>query len=351
MTRAQGADDFRSGRPGHPIVGDRQLTDEAGRLAALSRYRVLDSAPEAQFDKITALVQAVLGVPISAVSLISSDRQVYKSGAGLDVTETPRNIAFCNHTITSRDPLIICDAALDPRFTANPLVTGSPGIRAYAGVPLRSPDGYNLGALCAIDTSPREFPDAHIEILQNFAALVVNELELRLIAQRDFLTGALTRRAFVEALADETRHLDRQQRRSVLVMFDIDRFKKVNDRLGHPVGDEVLKIVAGCIDQTLPCDAVFGRLGGEEFGVLLRDMSVAEALASAEQMRRCIGKLAFVAAPGLKVTASFGVADLEACDSVELWMSAADAALYCAKRGGRDRSVVGGCGDLRSRAA
>ena len=332
-------------------MGHTKLTDEAGRLDALDRCCVLDAQPEAQFDKITSLVQVVLDVPIAAVSLVSKNRQVFKSIQGLTARETPRQVAFCNYTISSREPLVVPDAVLDPRFSANPLVVNDPGIRAYAGVPVRSPDGYNLGALCAIDTRPRSFDAAQIDILRNFAALVETEIELRTIAQKDFLTGAMTRRAFVETATSETHRLDLQHPPAALIMFDIDHFKKVNDRFGHLVGDQVLQITASCVDRILPANAAFGRLGGEEFGVLLRDAGPAEALEVAERMRQCIAGVAFVAAPGLKVTASFGVAPLRERGSVEHWMGAADAALYCAKRGGRDRTVLSQCGDLASKAA
>jgi diguanylate cyclase (GGDEF)-like protein len=321
-------------------VHDPKLTDEAGRLAALDRYCVLDTGPEAGFEKITALVQAVLNVPICAVSLVARERQWFKSIQGLDATETPRSVAFCSHTIMTRDPLVVPDATLDPRFTKNPLVTDAPGIRSYAGVPLRSPEGYNLGALCAIDTKPRDFAPSQIEILSNFAALVVDELELRTIAHKDFLTGAMTRRAFVEATEKEIARLKRYGHRSALLMFDIDHFKRVNDDFGHPAGDQVLKVVAACGEASLRPTDIFGRLGGEEFAIVLSETSLPDAVAVAERIRHAVSQLTFEAMPQLSITASFGVASLEDDQTLEQWMAAADAALYRAKRSGRDRVVT-----------
>jgi diguanylate cyclase (GGDEF)-like protein len=321
-------------------VNDPKLTDEAGRLAALDRYCVLDTQPEAAFDKITALVQAVLNVPICAVSLIARDRQWFKSIQGLDATETPRNIAFCDYTIKTREPLIIAHATMDARFAKNPMVTGAPSIRSYAGVPLQSAEGYNLGALCVIDTKTRDFSASQIEILRNFAAVVVDELELRTIAHNDFLTGTMTRRAFVEAAEKEIDRLKRYRRSSALLMFDIDHFKRVNDEFGHPLGDQVLKAVALCGDGTLRPTDIFGRLGGEEFGVVLSEATLDDAVVVAERLRRCIGQLTFEGAPQLRVTASFGVAALQPGQTFAIWMAAADAALYDAKRGGRDRTVT-----------
>jgi GAF domain-containing protein len=213
---------------------DPKLFDEEGRLAALERYGVLDTPPEPPFEKITSLVQSVLAVPICAVSLVDRERQWFKAIQGLDARETPRSISFCTHTIKSDQALIVPDAFADPRFLASPLVVGPPHIRSYAGVPLQTPDGYNVGALCAIDVEPREFSDAQIGILASFASLVIDELELRRIAERDHLTHALTRRGFLEQMKREIARFHRHGRDSVLVLMDIDHFKSVNDRFGHP---------------------------------------------------------------------------------------------------------------------
>jgi GAF domain-containing protein len=180
-------------------VSDCKLSDEQGRLAALNRYEVLDTGPEKPFDKITGLVQNVMNVSIAAVSLVDVQRQWFKSIQGLEVAETPRNVAFCHHTIQRREPMVVTDASLDPRFSDNPPVTGEPYIRAYTGVPSETPDGCNLGSLCAIDYRPRQFDAQQVAILTSFAKLVVDELELRQVASTDGLTGAPTRRGFMEA--------------------------------------------------------------------------------------------------------------------------------------------------------
>jgi diguanylate cyclase (GGDEF)-like protein len=315
--------------------------DEEGRLAALHRYQVLDTAAEAPFDKITAIVKTVLDVPICAVSLVDRDRQWFKSSVGLSVPETPRSVSFCAHTIQTDQPMVIADATLDIRFSANALVVGAPFIRSYAGVPLQSPDGYNLGALCAIDTRPRRFDETQVALLRNFAALVVDELELRRIADRDHLTGALTRRGFLQAMEKEIERFKRYGRPSALLMLDVDRFKSINDRFGHPAGDIVLQAVAACCDATVRPSDVFGRLGGEEFGILLPETTADEAMAGAERFRRAIEALRFPTLDDVLATASFGVAPLTAdrCDA-NRWLVDADAALYRAKHAGRNRCVA-----------
>lgn len=317
------------------------VNDEPGRIAALRRYRILDTPSEGAFDKVTSLVRALFGVPMSAVSLIDTDRQWFKSLDGLDATETPRSVAFCDHAIRQDEPLIITDALDDPRFRDNPLVTGDPGIRSYAGVPLRTPDGYNIGSLCAIDTRARDFAPEQIEILKSLAPIVVEQMELRLLAERDHLSGAMTRRAFVAALDKAIALHIRHQRPAALLMLDIDHFKQINDTHGHPVGDRVIEAVAKrCMELSRPSDS-FGRIGGEEFALLLPETSEADALAAARRFCAAIAEMAIPHDPPLHVTASFGVAAIgPGRITSQDWISAADAALYDAKRAGRNRVVL-----------
>ncbi len=318
---------------------DARLYDDDARIAALHRLNVLDTAAEKPFEKIVTLVRTVLAVPIATVSLVDRDRQWFKAQRGLDHQETPRAISFCTHTIQQREPLIVEDAHLDPRFAASPMVVGPPHIRSYAGIPLRTPEGYNVGSLCAMDTRARRFSPADIAILSNFANIVCDELELRLIAQVDHLTGALTRRGFVEQAEREMARSRRYERPSTLVMLDVDHFKMVNDTYGHTTGDQVLHQLAKLAEATLRPIDVFGRLGGEEFGILLPETGADEALIVAERLRESIAGYAMQLSNGatLTVTASFGVAVLAPnMTSVATWIEQADAALYAAKAGGRN---------------
>lgn len=318
------------------VDGDGKLRDEEGRLAALERACILDTCREEGFDKITRLVRCVLGVPIAAVSLVDSGRQWFKSIDGLDAAETPRSVAFCAHTILQRTPLVVTDATRDRRFAANPLVTGEPGIRSYAGVPLRSSEGYNFGSLCAIDTAPRTFSQAELDILANFASLVMDEIELRTLAQIDHLTGAMTRRTFFELASREVERFKRYGRPLSLILFDLDHFKRLNDAHGHPFGDEVLAATADAVRGALRPTDLFGRHGGEEFAILLPETNLEDALVCAERARSRIASVALSRA--VRPTASFGVSEMgPATESLPALVAEADAALYCAKRGGRDR--------------
>lgn len=241
---------------------DEKLTDEAGRIAAVGRYAAIGSFGDPALDKITALVANLLEVPICGVSLIDRDHQHFSSMFGDDVRQTTRDAAFCNHTIRARAPLVVEDALHDPRFAASPLVTGSPNIRSYAGAPLVSPDGYQLGALCAMDRRARQFDPGELDLLARFAEVVVDQLELQTLAHKDFLTGALSRRAFTELARATLRSLERDGQGAALVCLDIDHFKSINDQYGHAAGDEVLREVARTCTAALRPGDSFGRLGG-----------------------------------------------------------------------------------------
>ena len=162
--------------PAAPIPANEQE-----RLQALRRYHILDTMPEAAFDRITRTAAKFFGVPIALVSLVDQNRQWIKSCCGLEVCQTSRDVAFCAHTILANEPFIVEDATLDPRFSSNPLVTGGPGIRFYIGAPLRTSDGYNLGALCVIDTRPRVASEDERTVLSDLAATVIDLIELRLL--------------------------------------------------------------------------------------------------------------------------------------------------------------------------
>lgn len=153
--------------------------DEKERLELLHALELLDSPPEASFDRITRLVSRALGVPIALVSLVDAERQWFKSRIGIEATETPRDIAFCAHAITLTKPLVVADALQDERFCDNPLVLEAPRIRFYAGVPIVSKGGLALGTLCAVDQQPRELSAAELEILSDLAEILSQEVQQR----------------------------------------------------------------------------------------------------------------------------------------------------------------------------
>ncbi len=154
--------------------------EEDARLRNLKQYLVLDSPPEKAFDSITQYAAKYFDVPVALITLIDQNRQWFKACFGVDINETPRDVAFCSYAILSDDILVIPDATLDPRFSDNPLVIGEPNVRFYAGAPLRTAEGYNIGTLCLIDMKPREFGFDQKSKLQHLAKVVTTRLQLRL---------------------------------------------------------------------------------------------------------------------------------------------------------------------------
>lgn len=315
--------------------------EEQARLAALDRYDILDTPQEEAFDRITRLIRRIFDVPMSTISLIDAHRQWFKARSGVEACETARGPALCNLALREPRCLVVPDTAADPRFSTNPFVLGPPLIRFYAGAPLRTPQGVAIGTLCALDTRPRGFRPDEVETLVDLSHVVMRELELRRVATTDGLTGALSRQAFREACAGALALALRHGHPLACLMLDLDHFKAVNDGYGHPVGDRVLAEVAAACRSRLRGSDAFGRLGGEEFAVLLPQTGAAAALAVAETLRAAIANLHVPIPDGtLRLTASLGVAALDAGadgPDVDGLLASADAALYAAKAAGRNR--------------
>jgi diguanylate cyclase (GGDEF)-like protein len=315
---------------------------EQERLSALDGYDILDTRAEESFDRITRLVKHILGVSISTVTFLDGHRQWFKSQIGMDGQETPRGPAFCNVVIREAAALVVPDALLDERFAQNPFVLGKPHIRFYAGFPLRAPTGEIVGTLCAMDPTPRFLSAAQLAILSDLAAIVMDELELRKLAAIDGLTGALSRRAFRQEGARVLALAQRHGHALSSIIFDLDHFKAINDGHGHSVGDLVLKEAVATCQSRLRKSDMLGRIGGEEFAVLLPLVGEKDAMTIAENMRASLARLRVQGGDGpLGVTASFGVAELDrSVLNVDALLKRADTALYAAKEDGRNRCMA-----------
>lgn len=315
-------------------------SDEVRRLAALHEYDVLDSKPEESFDRVTRLVKAIVGTRSAQISLLDSDRQWFKSRQMVSKAETPRNVSFCTHTIEHTDPMIVRDALADPRFCDSPLVTGYEPIRFYAGMPLRTPKGHNIGALCATDPNPGDISPAQLSAMRDLAGVVMDLLELRRLATVDGLTGAMTGRVFNQERDKAFARFRRYGPDMACIMIDLDHFKHVNDAHGHAAGDVVLQAISKVIASEIRDIDVFGRVGGEEFALVVSE-TLEGAMTLAEKLRWKISRTRIIAdGAELSVTASFGVSIAALSDEKGAQvLERADKALYQAKRDGRNRVV------------
>ncbi len=335
--------------------------NEAERIDSLRKLNLLDTPLEERFERITRMLKRSLGVKITSFVLLDSDRQWFKSVQGLDSDGTPRRDSFCAHMLDSNDAnLTVTDALEDIRFADNPLVTGHPGIRFYAGCPVRSPDGQKIGALCAIDTNPRDLSDEELQELKDFASMVETELKAEQlshtqkglveeldaahrIALIDSMTRIWNRAGILELLKREIAEAARRQNPLGLVMCDIDFFKKVNDTYGHAVGDEVIKEIAKRLLEALRTEDAIGRIGGEEFLIVLPSCPPESLFATVERIRAKVVEQPIETSAGpLPVTLSFGAFSTlpeRNADGAPL-IKRADDALYKAKHAGRNCTEI-----------
>lgn len=313
--------------------------DDERRLEALRAYEVLDTADEEAFDRIVRVARTIAETPIAAISLVAGDRQWFKAREGFRPKETPIDDSFCIHTIDGSAPFIVEDATSDRVLRDNRYVLNEPFIRFYAGFPLSTAAGYNIGALCVLDTVPRSLSPSQIFSLQDLASITIDALEFRKLAARDSLTGCLTRQAFAAATAAELGRARRAEHAISCIVLDVDHFKSVNDTYGHAAGDHVLRTVARLCRTEMRSHDILCRYGGEEFVILLPGTDEAGAYVLAERIRRAVSSHDITYANStVHVTLSGGVGSWREPESdIERAFIRADAALYRAKLAGRNR--------------
>ena len=314
---------------------------ENDRLAALQQLDLLDTPRDEGFERIVRLIKQIFSIDIGIISLIDGHRQWYKACSGLSADEVSLEDTFCRCVVDCDEPIIVQDATKDARFARHPSVTGEDHIRFYAGVPLRTKAGHMIGTVCAIDRRPRSFGSRDLGILEELAAAAMDRIDLMQSAATDSLTEAMTRRAFKQEADQLISVALRHQHELSCIVFDIDHFKQVNDRHGHAAGDAVLKAVASVCKATLRAGDLFGRIGGEEFAVVLPHVDRQGALAVAEKLCAAIAFQPIHGGHGiLHVTASLGSSALSIVSKdIETLLAQADAAMYQAKHGGRNRCV------------
>lgn len=359
---------------------------ETLRLAKLNDYGILDTLPDDTYDDIAAITAHICQTPTALVSLVDASRQWFKAKIGMEVSETPRSIAFCAHTIQQPDVMVVEDTHRHSKFCDNPLVTGPPYIRFYAGAPLLTPDGHALGSLCVIDYVPRPFTEAQRKTLQVLSRQVVAQMELsrqslklqqanetleqrveertasltrslhRLLktqtallkreaasrhrALHDPLTGLPNRSYFLQRLDQAIQLTSRQPSHQYAVLFiDLDNFKPVNDTLGHDIGDRLLAHVAKQIKQLLRRSDLVARLGGDEFAVLLDSLSDEEqAITAVKRLQAKLNEPCEIDNHQIFISASIGITFSSlGYRQPESALRDADTAMYQAKEQAKKR--------------
>ncbi len=308
--------------------------DEPARLSSLRALNLLDTPPEERFDRLTRLARRLFGVPIALVSLVDENRQWFKSADGLGVTETPRDISFCGHAITSDETLLVSDAQLDQRFHDNPLVTDGPKVRFYAGCPLRTPTGSKIGTLCLMDVEPRTLDADDHALLQDLRCLAEQEIAAVQLATTDELTLLSNRRGFMALGQHAIGLCTRLQRPASLLFFDLDGFKAINDQHGHAEGDRALATFGKLLLETFRESDVVGRLGGDEFVVLITNCPALESRIALTRLQHAVDAHNQGGVCGYQLRFSAGQVDFDPQRhrSMDALLEQADARMYERKR-------------------
>lgn len=233
----------------HSFIG-LPADQESRRIDAVRRYDILDTPPDGAFDSVTALAARLLDVPIAIISIVDTDRIWFKSHYGLDVTQIARDAGLCASAILQNDAWVLTDAKFDARAMANPLVASEFGLRFYAGVPLQTGDGHNLGTLCVLDKRPRGINRDQIGHLSDLAAVVMDQLELRLSARRaiDTLSIAVAEKeaalAHAEVMSREVDHRVMNSLQLISTMLEIQADENANNAAGKEIGRAAGRVAA-----------------------------------------------------------------------------------------------------------
>ena len=264
------------------LPNDQQL-----RLAAIRHLDILDTPPDGAFDRLTQLAGRMFKVPIAIVTVVDADRIWFKSKLGLDVDEVPLSPGLCASCIMQDDVMVLHDAKQDAVALTNPLVAGEFGLRFYAGAPLKTSDGVNIGTFCLIDRKPRDFTEDERASLSDMAAIVMDAMEHRLAGRRlllqnlrvveaaqkqantDAMTGLGNRRA-LESVISRIEDVIRADGAldMMAVVVDLDGLKQINDRRGHAAGDFLIVAFGAALQNALRAEDHIYRIGGDEFAIL-----------------------------------------------------------------------------------
>jgi diguanylate cyclase (GGDEF)-like protein len=326
--------------------------NEQERLNFLFSCGILDTPEDERFDRLTRLAALFYEADVAFIGFVDDRYQWMKSVKGEGVGPwIERDQSVCQIVIASGEPLVIGDMKTDPRLEGHPIVPHLP-FRFYAGVPLLTPEGGAVASLCVLKREAQDATGFNLAALTDLGAVAMDELELwrrtrelEQLAETDGLTGLVNRRAFDAALDRAIRRARRTKVPLSLLLLDLDHFKALNDTAGHLAGDEALRHFGQILAQAARRpDDVTARYGGEEFALILPGADTRGALEVARMVAESMAKAEIPHPKGIDgvLTASIGAITLEPGDSAEpeTLIAQADAALYAAKRAGRNRVVL-----------
>ncbi len=325
--------------------------DENARLAALDESGLVFTPAEERFDRLTRLAAKLFGTPMVAISLVDQDLQWFKSSVGLDVAQTPRSVSFCAHALESGE-LVVENALDDPRFADNPIVTGEPHIRAYAGKTIRSASGHALGTFCIMDSKPRTFAADELQLLEDLSAIVQGELRHavepdsatafmqgmhRWARERalDAVTRCWNHDAMVELLMRQHASATATGATFAVALLGLERFQPIQRDLGSRVADQVLAEVATTMRRVIGESAALGRYDTDTFLLVMPRCEEREAQVLTDHIVRAVSGAGIRAGPlSLHVGLTVGLASWQAGMGVVQLVEVAVDALRRARAGG-----------------
>lgn len=349
-----------SGRAGPCDITASIASTETLRLITLPTLDVFYTPLEERFERITRTARRLFGVSVAAVTILSREKQWFKSVNGWSISELPTEKSLCALVIRDGRQVIIPETRKDPRVAQHPLVVGKPHFGFYAGSPLRDKTGTAVGTFCVFDTKPRPFGSDDVLSLQDMTDMAQQEIltdqlhtaqgeiisklgVARREAMFDPLTRVWNRRGAIPFLRTELIKAEETDTNLSICAIDVDNFKHINDNYGHQAGDRVLSKLAACLVRSVRTGDIVCRQGGDEFMLILPGSDRKSAKQVAERVRRIVSESPIRTRDGnISITVSIGCASRRSSEHIapDDLIERADEALRSSKNAGRDRISV-----------
>ena len=247
-----------------------------------------DAPPQERFDRLTRIAQRLFGVPMASISLADAEYRWLGSQQGLPAGEPLGGGKLCSHALSGDEILVVPDASLDARFSEDPLVTGRAQVRFFAGCPINGRDGRKLGTLCLMDSKPRALAEEDWVLLRDLARMAAAEFVALHLTSTDTLTGLPNRRGLLALGKHALGLCTRLQLPALMLYFDLDEFRQINERCGYAGGDRALRDFAALLRGSLRESDLVGRLGDDKFTALLPNYATPASGAALQRLRQAV---------------------------------------------------------------